>query len=211
MVTTARLDALLGAPPTLPKYFVPHTGLTQVLLFGAWTSTYERFKTAPGRLELRVRVDFYRHEIEQRIPLGGAAASGVSNRLFRLVGVEQTGDGLEVKLNAFVPSKRWEVPIEQRWGHGTQNWLIYNSKTKQRGPSMGLSSGGSSPWQSIYDRRLGIQFRADMGHWDYPDLSRPKALELLYIQPHYLGSTEVGVVVEDFPLVTEQSIEWAER
>lgn len=217
--TTACLDALLGAAPPWDSGFNrQRTGRTEVLLFGAWTSTFERFEATSGRLELRVRVDVYRHELGAVFPLLPEAERGsVMNReanrnsvLSRLVAVSGDTDGLEIRLSQFKGAKRWRMPLGERWNSGW-NWMIHHPETGRRGISSGGGSGNSTLFNHLAHGWQRFRFRPETPTQDLPDLTQLDALQLVRIQPRYLGSIEVPVVVEDFSLVTQESINWARK
>ncbi|WP_308950170.1 hypothetical protein [Thalassobacterium maritimum] len=210
-VTSARMTELLGEPPTRPQYFHPVTGQTEVLLFGAWTSIYKRYQSTPGRLELRVRVDFYRHELSQRIALAEQGGGLSASSRYHLQGYAQTGDEFEARLMYFTPKQMWERPIEQRWSHISRNWWLYDSNSGQRAPAMGIRASGVSFSQSLSCRYIEPSFKENGSRWHLPDLTQPERLELLHIEPRYLGTSVVDVTTEDFALVTPETIERAER
>ena len=210
IATTAGIVALLGEPSVRPKYFYPITGKSDLLLFGAWTSVYERFKTTPGRLELRVRVDFYRHDIGQRIPLSGEESEAAPTNSFRLRGVASEGGELEARVHTFAAAKTWGLGMNQRRGYSSRDWVLYDPKTKERAPADGFGSRGSLLWQSVSGRHFDITFQGNEVRWNLPDVSHPELLELIHLEPRYLGSAVVEVTTEDFRLVTKETIERAE-
>jgi len=206
--TTAGLNALLGTPREKELQFLrENKGEDSILLFGAWTSEYERYKTTPGLLEMRVRVDLFTHAID-RLPLDSMEPSPGKLTDHRLMGFETFGNELTVHIQKCRAAKRWARPMEERWS----DWMLYSPETGQRGFQAG---GGYSYTTLLHGFQLmksRLRYRFENGYPpDLPDLSDPEALEIIHIQQQYLGSTEVDVVIEDFSLVTEQSIEWAER
>jgi hypothetical protein len=210
--TSARLNALLGEPPETDRQYVNEsTGGTQILLFGGWTSEYERYKTTPGRLELRVGVDLYRHDIGQRVPLVSAESSAGNLTDFQLMSFEASGNELEVLMQKCSSAKRWSVPIEERWTSWL-NWIIYSPETGQRARAAGSGYSYTTLLHGFQLMKSGPSFRSDIGRSEeIPDLSKPEALVIIRIQPHYLGSTVVDIVIEDFSLVSQKSIEHSER
>lgn len=217
--TTAGLDALLGAaPPSDSGFDHRRSGPTEILLFGAWTSTFEQFKTTPGRLELRVRVDLYRHDLGAVFPLQpDAAGDSVTKReanrssgLSRLVAVGSGGDELSLRLVQFSAAKRWRMSAGERWS-SDWNWMIHHSETGRRGLKSGGGGGNRTLFNHLAHGWRTFRFRPNTPSQDLPDLTQPDALQLVRIQPRYLGSIEVPVVVEDFSLVTQESIDWARK
>jgi len=206
MPTQARLDAIFGPMPDDSNRW-GYSGLSGLLLFGAWTSDYERYKATPGRLELRVQVDFYQHVLAESFPLAEVGRTvRDAGRPLRLAGYTSTDEGLEIFMQKLVSTQRWHLAIEDRWSSGWR-WMIVNPETGRRAKATGSGHGGASLGASIHKRRFSLEFQ----EWDkeMPDLSDPESLILVRIDPRYLGSAEVDVVVEDFPLVTQQSIDWA--
>lgn len=206
-VTTARMVELLDEPPSRPQHFYPIEAKAGMLLFGAWTSTYERFKSSPGRLELRVRVDFYRHELNQRISLDRGADATGSWSYYRLIDLESSALELEASLQMFAPKHRWSLPIEKRWSQNTMHLWIHDPDTGLRAPSTVRGASNISEWPGLAQLHHMPSFQDNGMQWHLPDLSHPEKLELLHIEPHYLGSTVVEVTTEDFPLVTQESID----
>ena len=217
--TTQRLDALLGpAPPTESGFDRRNTGRTELLLFGAWTSTFEHFKTTPGRLELRVRVHFYTHDLGAVFPLDPnieprtvyhGKPSGMRG-ITRLADVAVSGDTLELRLLGLRSTKRWRVSPDERWS-SRWNWMLHNPETGRRGRASGSGSGGSAMFTHLSRQRRDLDFRPNVPIRDLPDVTHLDTLQLVQIQPRYLGSVEVPVVVEDFSLVTQKSIEGARK
>lgn len=210
-VTTDRMVELFGEPPSRPQYFNPTEAEAGMLLFGAWTSTYERFKSSPGRLELRVRVDFYRHELNQKIPLVRGADGVGTSSYGRLVNLESSALELEASLQMLTPKYRWALPIEQRWSQNFRNWWVHDPASGERAPAMGIGYSGGSPWHGLIQRTLKLSFEENGSQWFLPDLAHPESLELLHVEPHYLGTSVLDITTEGFALVTKESIEWAER
>jgi len=87
--------------------------------------------------------------------------------------------------------------------------MIHDPATGRRGISSGGSVGNSPLWGSLRRSRERIAFRPDAPIRDLPDLQDFASLRLVSIKPRYLGSAEVDVIVPDFPLVTQKSIDWA--
>lgn len=212
MPTEARLNTFFGPMPEADSV-AAQSGSTSIVLFGAWTSDYERYKTTPGRLEMRVRVDFYEHQLAESFPLREAGRTLRDDQgLFRFAGHSLEGDKLELRTIALSGAERWYIPIEERWSSGWR-WMIYNPETGRRAAATGLGTSGGDVASSVRRNRVNLSFNSKItrGGRRMPDISDPEALTLVCIDPRYLGSTEVDVVVEDFPLVTEKSIEWARR
>ena len=76
---------------------------------------------------------------------------------------------------------------------------------------MGIRASGVSFSQSLSCRYIEPSFKENGSRWHLPDLTQPERLELLHIEPRYLGTSVVDVTTEDFALVTPETIERAER
>lgn len=211
--TDARLDTLFGPMPENASRS-GHNGITTTLLFGAWTSGYERYRDAPGRLELRVRVDFYQYELAASFPLAEVGKTvHLGGWPLRHVGYSTQGETLEVLMIGLRGAKRWQLPNEAGGSSGAK-WMLLNPETGRRSYPSGSGRGPEGVVAaSVSGIRIQKEFNASYNRFgmQMPELSDPEALTLVRIDPRYLGSTEVAIVVEDFPLVTEESIEWAEN
>ena len=90
------------------------------------------------------------------------------------------------------------------------NWMLHDPKTGRRGTSTGSGGGGYALFCSLYWRKMDVSFRPGVRE-GLPDLRPHESLRLVQIEPRYMGSAEVEVVVEDFVLVPERNIEMAEK
>ena len=208
--THARLEALLGPEPEgsyRPKHSLQSS---QIIAFGAWTSVYEKFKTTPGRLEIRVRLDFYQHEIGERLPLNQIGAISDSKAMARITKVTHTNDEIETQFMRFQESKRWSRPIGSSWVSGW-NWMLHDPTTGWRPRWQGSGSGGRSIFESVLHLRQDSDVRKKSDRGEPAPTDNFDSLQLLQIVPRYLGSTEVELTVEDFALVTEDEIKSAQR
>jgi hypothetical protein len=208
--THARLVTLLGEEP-VSEWGIPIVPVrsTDVLLFGAWTSIYERFKTTPGRLEIRVQVDLYSHD-SLSFPLNSDDSVWEAGQLYRFNGYDVVGDTLTVRIHQFSAAQQFTESIGQTRSSGV-GWMLHDAGTGERWESHGFAVGSSSVWQSVRQTRSRFTYESSQRSKKSRSLSNPEALELIRILPSYLGSREVSIVVEDFSLVPERSIEEVER
>lgn len=202
--TAARMQAFFGANPN-QSVRAAQPGGAPILLFGAWTSDYERYQDKPGRLEMRLRVDFYTHRSEVAFRLRKEASTLRHDGLpIKFAGYSFKADELLLRTTQLQAASRWQIPLEDRWSNGGQ-WMLYHPETGRRSSYTG---GGYARFRLLGSIRVvqkRMKFNPDFAAM--PDLSDPEALRLVRIDGHYLGSTEVRVVTEDFPLVTQESIE----
>ncbi|HBR93523.1 MAG TPA: hypothetical protein DEA90_05100 [Opitutae bacterium] len=106
------------------------------------------------------------------------------------------------------PAKRWSSPVEERWS----DWMLYSPESGRRGRQMGGGGGHTTTLTGFQLEKSRIRFKSGNGYpQGFQEFSELEALEIIHLQSHYLGSTEVNVVVEDFALVTEKSIKWTQR
>jgi hypothetical protein len=208
--TKAQLDKILGPAPDEGRY-TPEENGTTTLLFGAWTSVYERFNTTPGRLEMRVRIDFYSYEAGPVLPLRDPGFTDTTDGVLRLTAVSKTGDALEFQTDRWRALTRWRVPMEDRWSSSWRR-LLRDSETGRRGfANRGGASTGNTVFGSLRRTRKTRTLQAEDQRQGFPELNTYSSWELVHVAPRYLGSAEVDVAMEAFQLVTKKNIEWAKK
>lgn len=198
--TEARLDDLLPGVAGVP-YQVPVVSGSDLLLFGAWTSDYERFKDMSGQLELTVRVDFYAHTVGLEIPLAGPFRETREEGTYVLGAMNQSPGELEIELIRLQAAGYAQVLAKNRWSGGN-DWILYDSESFERKTSSGFVSEGYS-FGSLGIRRLRLEFLA--GHMGR-NRNPPDSLRLVRIQPIYLGSTTFQITVNDIAPVNERAL-----
>lgn len=208
--TDARLDSLLGVPPRGAEK-APELQGTRTLFFGTRASIYKRFKDQPGRLEMRLRVHFWTHDIGAILPLDQSGATDRSDQLYRLSDLAIRGNELKTRVVSPRESKRWQLPFEGDWS-SNWNWRLHHERSGWRSSTWRSGSGGYPVLESLLWYYQDLDFQIE----ERNDASDPlpedrESLRLVEITPRYLGTTEVDVVVEDFALVQTKAIERARR
>lgn len=204
----AGVERLLGvriADP-FPIRAISDRAAAVTILFGAWTSDYARYRTEPGRLEARVRVDFYRHEVVATLPLAEAATISTAEGSVHYSGSQPTDDGLTLSLTTLRPEADFRSPIGTTWSSYAA-WYVF----EPGGGGAAENGGGRGrapvfPWTIVDRERMRFE-PSGLPRENPPDFQHPERLKLARIRAVYLGSTEVTLTLDDLPLVNPKSLE----
>jgi hypothetical protein len=209
--TAARLNKILKAIPTETDPSSTAFRKESILLFGAWTSDYERFRTTRGHLEMRVQLNFYTHETGSKLALHQPEASDHSSQLTRLKDTSLLVNSLKAQTEAFSILQRWHLSNEDRWSY-PWGWMLYHERTGWREGWRDESSRHHSLFNALVRERTDLNFRIDKhSSMGVPLPDDHESLQLVQIKSRYLGSSEVELTIEDFALVTEESIQPAQK
>jgi hypothetical protein len=196
-----RLDELLGESPQ-QVYGRKYSKHRRAYIFGARTSDYEAYKTTPGRLETRLRLDLFSYQIGIEFGLDQVGRSHRLHGLTKLSHASFSAEELQVELVGLSSGIRWTPsPLNG-------NWILQNQETGRREYR---NHSGSGRNQSLFHvaavQQSSKTFEARFLDDEDIDLSDLDALHYVRIDPEYLGSIEIDLEIEDFRLVTEQSIQ----